>query len=1603
MQNQKMSCPSNHGFVLSNIAVIVLIITMTASSILAASPSQPTRETTVVLTDGAGNSNPRWVLEDSGTGDRELAIQLPSLVIRESAAEGEVWHTLDFSGAAVRGQVGEPGLPVISRLVVVPRGMTLSAEIVSASQKTLTDLRILPVQDPALAEFSFSAAAYRKSSATETDEPVVRVGRPAIMAGTTVVPVIIEAVQYDPTLREVRIWSDLRLKLKTVTASEALSYSRSTDRALPQSFVAAMSSQVLGLDDAAKNSGISSSLGTYVAVHSGALDVSAGIAPLLQWRREQGYHVIVLDTSFSSSNTTSSIKSSLQAIYDDETIPPLEFITIFGDATDSYAIPSWNENVSGFGGDGDHYYTMLEGDDILADAHIGRVSFGSANEMDTVIAKIVNYEKNPPMADTSWYGRACLQGDPSSSGITTITTNQWIKGQLLSLGWSQVDTTWSGDFITPMLTQVNAGVSVYGYRGFLGTSGISNGHVSVLSNGGKLALAILPTCDSGSFANGTSRSEAWLRAPNGGAVAAIGTATIHTHTRYNNCYYLGTWDALLNRSDNRIGTAHTLGKLAVYSGYYLAEPEEAEIWSVWNNVMGDGATAIWTGVPQILEVDHPTQISEGAQAVFFQVRHEGQPVAGARVSLYSQGGVQSGYFQLSALSDENGQVVLGLPAQLSGSITITVTGDNLLPYLSGMTVGQVDVFCAATGQTVKGSLVPAASVNITPRLTNHGASAAFGVEAEVSVLSGPGTILDGSLVFGNIPAGAEVEATSALALTLDDGAEDNASVQLLVTATDGQEVWTSILTETVGAAAFQVSGIDLSDFGGSVDPGESGRFYLTLDNFGSLDASGVSAILETDSPWINIDDGSAGFGDIPTGGSGQNLVLPFQFTVASGCFGGHLASFQLSIICNGVQQSIATCAVAVGTASTDQPTGPDGYGYFAIDNTDLVSGVAPVYGWVGIDPDHGGQGTDLGLTDFGWEQDDTKTVNLPFNFGFYGEVFDSISICSNGWLAMGETPVHFYRNFPLPASHSAGALIAPFWDNLNQTGNKKVYTWYDETGHRFIIQWYGMLNHYSNLPQNFEVILLDPAHHATSTGDGMILFQYETVNNTDARDGYATVGIQNMDRTEGLNYTYWNQYAAGAAPLATGRAILFVPLGEIALPSASITPFAVNQTLVPDEQVTEYLHISNLGDDGSNLVFDLLVMDPLAMDSAKSSADGNEPEVETRSLTGSSVTSSISEYETGSTFDLPLLVECSSNDQEWLVRVELDLPDGVTVNSAVDFPTWNEAAFLSWNGESGDGVTTTWGTDISSGYMVSGETSNASVNLSIDSALTGDLIIPWSVFGDNYGSQPHQISGEIILTSTGPAIGVSAPQGGGLAVLGSALEVGFEAHNGPQLVTIAVQREPDGPWLDLVFDLPAASSPWTWTVIGEPGPYARIRVSDSNDAGVFGLSGIFSIIRNLDWVQPDVASGQVPAGQTLDVAVTLDATGLPFGLHEANLVIQSNGGPQVVVPFNLTVSDVSPAGNLPGVVTLLGNHPNPFNPSTRISFSLPSQQSVDLKVYSARGRLVRSLLHGSQPAGLHHAVWGGRDDRGQIVASGVYFYRLETGEGSFTGKMVLTK
>ena len=95
---------------------------------------------------------------------------------------------------------------------------------------------------------------------------------------------------------------------------------------------------------------------------------------------------------------------------------------------------------------------------------------------------------------------------------------------------------------------------------------------------------------------------------------------------------------------------------------------------------------------------------------------------------------------------------------------------------------------------------------------------------------------------------------------------------------------------------------------------------------------------------------------------------------------------------------------------------------------------------------------------------------------------------------------------------------------------------------------------------------------------------------------------------------------------------------------------------------------------------------------------------------------------------------------------------------------------------------------------------------------------------------------------------------------------------------------------------------------------------------------------------------------------------------------------------------------IPVAFRLLGNHPNPFNPGTVISYAAPHAARVTLRVFDVAGRLVRTLEAGvAHEAGRHAIRWDGRNDRGQAMPSGTYVYRLEAGSFNQARAMVLLK
>jgi flagellar hook assembly protein FlgD len=104
--------------------------------------------------------------------------------------------------------------------------------------------------------------------------------------------------------------------------------------------------------------------------------------------------------------------------------------------------------------------------------------------------------------------------------------------------------------------------------------------------------------------------------------------------------------------------------------------------------------------------------------------------------------------------------------------------------------------------------------------------------------------------------------------------------------------------------------------------------------------------------------------------------------------------------------------------------------------------------------------------------------------------------------------------------------------------------------------------------------------------------------------------------------------------------------------------------------------------------------------------------------------------------------------------------------------------------------------------------------------------------------------------------------------------------------------------------------------------------------------------------------------------------------------------------------DADEETDLPEQFALYQNHPNPFNPNTRMKFTVRGGNSplfASVRIYNIRGQLVKILVEEEKPPGDHEVIWNGTNDEGEGVASGIYFYRLEIEEQTFTRKMLLLK
>jgi hypothetical protein len=317
---------------------------------------------------------------------------------------------------------------------------------------------------------------------------------------------------------------------------------------------------------------------------------------------------------------------------------------------------------------------------------------------------------------------------------------------------------------------------------------------------------------------------------------------------------------------------------------------------------------------------------------------------------------------------------------------------------------------------------------------------------------------------------------------------------------------------------------------GRFDPGETGLFTVGLRNAGNQTAYNISSLLRSSDNRFQIIDSLAEFGDILACSTCVNSADAFMISVDP------LIPLETQIPCKLFINGDSICDtfsfnISVGQIRACDPI-PDGPRqpplYWAYDNVDTFYTHHPDFEWIECN----GVGTQVVLGD-----DETQTINFPTGFvwNYYGQGYNQISICSNGWVAPGYTTTHDYYNYGLPSTLSPANIIAVNWDDLDPRTGPGIWYYYEPIRHCFVVEWDSVPYFGTSTPEKFQVVIFDSAVQ-TPTDNNVITTQYATSTGSSTR----TIGIQDYSQTIGIQCLYDTACHRGNAPIAAGRAIRFI-------------------------------------------------------------------------------------------------------------------------------------------------------------------------------------------------------------------------------------------------------------------------------------------------------------------------------------------------------------------------------------------------------------------------------------------------------------------------------
>lgn len=833
----------------------------------------------------------------------------------------------------------------------------------------------------------------------------------------------------------------------------------------------------------------------------------------------------------------------------------------------------------------DFKFGCLDGaDDRMPDVKVGRIFAPNLTILQYVISRQLAYEKDPAPGQAGhegeWFDNAFFAfdwQDPPANGapfiypsLKDMEIGGWALEAFSRIGM-QTDSVCTyhpvfgaderprqreREFLTGQGVAVGA---ILGY--FFGTSDADEYDLLTFAETGGMNPFYIAT----NSHYGPLLTHSFFAAPQAdegthhGPIAAVTSCNLAHYENYDNWLVGGGVRAITEDHSNNVGEVGLRGVLEVNSMWPFQVSEDDRIaflhYLQMLTTLGDPSLNFYTVEPVRLQANFQQSYPIGLTSFSLRVTDGNQDVPGATVCV-----MQGERFKYVSTTDAGGEVAFTIPEALAeGTVSITITKPNAVPRLADIPVRMPAINLALTDHGFDDSqlgdndrrLRNGETVALLSTYVNDGDDAARNVSVELRSDSPFVRFTPNPVNLTDIGSGESGTFAEQVRLALSPSCPGGTVIRIQADMTSGNNHWESAFEVTTSGPKFTVPNdqVDVRDLQRRMEA----QISPTVFNRGDLAGTALSGVLVSLTDGITVTRANVNY---PAIGVGANSLPdnPFRVQVDSAFAPGRVANFTLMLTGDNQARVTIPLELTIGVAQPSDPVGPDKYGYYCFDQGDTTWAEAPKFGWTEINPSLPNSdfvGTRLPLTDFqAWDKGEEEShastvVDLPFPFKFYGEEYQQVVVCSNGWISFDTSNVH--RSSPVSRSLGSfgvpNALVAVFWQDMLNQGNNAftgVYSHYDEAAGAFVIEWSGLFlptwiaDRYLELPVNFEVKLIDPRVRPTLTSDGDIEIHYlqaPFVPGTKLEYPFPTIGLRNLDGTDGLEYTYHGLYNAAADSL----------------------------------------------------------------------------------------------------------------------------------------------------------------------------------------------------------------------------------------------------------------------------------------------------------------------------------------------------------------------------------------------------------------------------------------------------------------------------------------